>query len=126
MQVLDNVELGQAGMRDLTVNQLLRNYPNRLPARIQDGVCECTHEPDVAAAVDQDDPAPGKQFPNNAGSIKVSRVVTRSRATEDTDHRCTAYRPGVGSGAVRLRRDRSPGGNGLASGAAAGTLHRAA
>jgi hypothetical protein len=62
MQVLDDVQLGQAAMRDLAVNELLGDNPDGTSTRVQHGVRELAHQTDVAAAVDQADPALGKQL----------------------------------------------------------------
>jgi hypothetical protein len=87
MQVLDDVELGQAGVSDLAVHQRLRDDPDGLSTRVQHGISEHTHEADTAAAVDQGDPTLGEHITDNAGGISVGRSAAAVRATEDTDHR---------------------------------------
>ena len=71
MQVLDDVQLGQAGMGDLTVNELLRDDANGLTARVEHGICELAHQADITAAVDQADPALGKQLAKVPGSSSI-------------------------------------------------------
>jgi hypothetical protein len=87
MQVLDDVQLSQAAMGDLAVNELLGDDADGTSTRVEHGVGELAHKTDVAAAVDQGDPALGKQLTKPTGGRSVGRRATAGRTTEDTDHR---------------------------------------
>jgi hypothetical protein len=74
-------------MGDLAVNELLGDNPDGTSTRVQHGVGELAHKTDVAAAVNQADPALGKQLAKLTGGRSIGRRPTAGRATEDTDHR---------------------------------------
>jgi hypothetical protein len=86
MQVLDDVQLGQAAMGDFAVNEVLGDDADGTSTRVEHGVGELAHKTDVAAAVDQADPALGQLLAKLTGGHSIGRRATVGRATEDTDH----------------------------------------
>ena len=59
VHVGDGVQLGQAGMRDLMVDQCLRDNAIDLAARLQHRIGDNAHQAEPSAAIDHLDAAPG-------------------------------------------------------------------
>ena len=64
---MDDVQGGDAVVRELARDERVRDDAGDLPARVEDGVGDDAHQSDVAAAVDEMNPARGERVAQRAG-----------------------------------------------------------
>ena len=81
----DDLQLGQAAVRDLPVGQLLRDHAGDLAAGLEHGVGDDAHQADVAAAVDQADAFAGQAVAQGDGAFGVGRLAAGVGAAIDAD-----------------------------------------
>ena len=82
---VDHAQVGQAGMRDLAVDERLRDHAGHAAAALERGVGERAHQADLGAAVDELDPAVGQPVADVAGGGAVREVRSGARPGEDAD-----------------------------------------
>ena len=79
VQRLDDVQLRQAAVGELALDELLRDHADHLAARRERAVGDRAHQPDAAAAVDEPEPARGRA-PRRTRAPRRRRPATgRSR-----------------------------------------------
>ena len=71
---------GQARMRELQIHQLLRDHAGYASAVGEAGVCHDTHQPHVAAAINQVQTAVCQLLPQLPGCLTISFRVTCGRS----------------------------------------------
>ena len=85
MHGLDDVELGQAGVGDLPVEQAAGDDADRLAAGGQHGVGELAHQAHARTAVDEPDPARREQLAQLTGGREIGGPRAGRRAAEHAD-----------------------------------------
>ena len=85
VQRLDNVELGEAAVRDLALLQEARNDPDHASPRRERRVGDDAHQADLAAAGDELDRPRRERTPELGRSSRVAGIVPRGSTTEDAD-----------------------------------------
>lgn len=82
---MNDVQLGELFVSDLTSHEVLGDHADRFPAFFQNCIGDCTHETDVSAAVDKADLA-ARQFCSQLfGTCAVFQLAPGTGAAEDTD-----------------------------------------
>ena len=81
----DDLQLGQAGVGQLAIDEPARDHADDLAARSQGRIGQGAHQPDPAAAVDDPDAALREARPDGPGQREVARRPPRAGAAEDTD-----------------------------------------
>ena len=81
----DDVELGEAAVRDLALLQEAGNDPDHASPRCEGRVGDDAHQADLAAAGDELDRPRREGPPELAGSRRVAGIVPRGGTTEDAD-----------------------------------------
>ena len=106
---LHDLEPRQAGVRQLVVDQVLRDHPDHLAAGGQRGVGDDAHQPDVTAAVDDADAGAGQAGGEGRGGRAVGRRPGLGPGEDGDAHAPTLRRPsGEVSCAFSLRRRGRP------------------
>ena len=88
MHVVDDDELGNAPVCELLCLQRTRDDADRVSSLVHHRVRDHTHEPDIAAAVDESEAVPDDGFSEGVGISRVGGVragSTSLRAAVDAD-----------------------------------------
>lgn len=104
-----DVKLGAAAMRDLGIDQRLRDHADHLAARLQRRVGNRAHQPQPPAAIDHPDPALGEGTADETGILDIDGIARGGRAAIDGEtvegrHGCSSI-----SAAVALALPITPG-----------------
>ena len=85
VQRADHVQLGQAAVRELAVDERLRDHADHLAAGRERPFGDGAHQTDAAAAVDDADPAGGCGGAERACRVGVRRRPSAGGAAENAD-----------------------------------------
>ena len=85
MKIADDVKLREPSMTDFFRQQHVGNDADHLSAGGERGIRYCSHEPHIAATVDNADSAIGQQSPDAFGLGTVLCPIARARAAEHAD-----------------------------------------
>ncbi len=72
-------------MRDLGIDQRLRDHPDHFAPRLERRIGDRAHQPELAAAIDDADPALGKAAPDRARGFDIDRVGRGGRSAIDCE-----------------------------------------
>ncbi len=79
---LHDVEMREPAMRNLELDESLRDHPDDRPAVRQHRIREQPHQTTMSAAVDQPHTALGQRSPESASRIGKRRIGSHRRAAE--------------------------------------------
>ena len=85
VQVLDDEELGQARMGELTIDEAAWDHSDDLATGCQGRIRDRAHQPETAAAVDDADPALGERCSGQRGGGGVARIMAARGTAEHAD-----------------------------------------